>query len=206
MPRFPQSELEIVTLAATMEDGFVAHAADFPNANVMALGTKAATFNTAKTAQLDAAAAAMVATEAKNTAMAALEEEMRDQLKQAEVDTGNDPVKLAYIGWAPRADAAAVELPGQVRNLEAVVQGAGTLFLDWKAPAMATGGPVRTYVIEKRVADGAGVFGSWQQVGIAIESETLLTGQERGPQLEYRVVAVNTAGQGAASNTVAVVL
>ena len=174
MAQFPQTELDIVALASTMEDGFNAHLADFPNANPLGVADGIAAFNTAKTAQLDAAAAAVVATEAKNTALAALEDIMRDQLKQAEVDTGNDPVKLEYIGWSPRADATAVELPGQVRNLEAMVQGAGTLFLDWKAPARGTGGPVRTYVIEKRVADGGGAFGPWQQTGIAIESETML--------------------------------
>jgi len=53
---------------------------------------------------------------------------------------------------------------------------------------------------------GGGEFGSWAQVGIAIESETSLTNQPRGPQLEYRVKAVDVGGESIPSNTVAVVL
>ena len=97
--------------------------------------------------------------------------------------------------------------PGQPRNLESVIQGAGTLFLDWKAPARGSGGTVRTYIIKRREQPaGGGEFGSWSQVGIAIESETSLTNQPRGPQLEYRVKAVNVGGESIPSNTVAVVL
>jgi len=44
------------------------------------------------------------------------------------------------------------------------------------------------------------------QVGIAIESETSLTNQPRGAELEYRVIAVNKADDGEPSNTVMVVL
>jgi len=44
------------------------------------------------------------------------------------------------------------------------------------------------------------------QVGIAMESETSLTNQPRGPQLEYRVKAVNVGGESIPSNTVAIVL
>jgi len=46
----------------------------------------------------------------------------------------------------------------------------------------------------------------WSQVGIAMESETSLTNQPRGPQLEYRVKAVNVGGESIPSNTVAIVL
>jgi hypothetical protein len=53
---------------------------------------------------------------------------------------------------------------------------------------------------------GGGEFGSWAQVGIAIESETSLINQPRGPQLEYRVKAVNVGGESIPSNTVAIVL
>ena len=41
---------------------------------------------------------------------------------------------------------------------------------------------------------------------MAIESEITLSGQERGKEWEYRVIAVNRAGEGAPSNTVMVVL
>ena len=44
------------------------------------------------------------------------------------------------------------------------------------------------------------------QVAIAIESEASLIDPPRGPQLEYRVKAVNVGGESIPSNTVAVVL
>ncbi|UCC29353.1 MAG: fibronectin type III domain-containing protein [Phycisphaerales bacterium] len=41
---------------------------------------------------------------------------------------------------------------------------------------------------------------------MAIERQTTLSGQERGKEWEYRVIAVNKAGEGEASNTVMAVL
>ncbi len=132
---------------------------------------------------------------------------MGTQLKQSEVDTKADPEKLEYIGWSPKSPAHPANVPGQPRNLETVVQGPGTIFLDWKAPARGSGGPVRTYVIERREQpNGGGEFSAWTQVSIAIESEITLGGQPRGPQMEYRVKAVNGSGESVPSNTVAVVL
>ena len=40
----------------------------------------------------------------------------------------------------------------------------------------------------------------------AVITEATLTGQPRGPQLEYRIKAVNIGGESIPSNTVAVVL
>jgi len=132
---------------------------------------------------------------------------MRAELKKSEVDVGADSEKLEYIGWGPKAPPSPADPPGQPRNLDAAMQGAGTVLLDWKAPARGSGGQVRTYVIERRQQpEGGGEFGQWQQTGIALESETTLMNQPRGVQLEYRVKAVNTGGESLPSNTVAVVL
>ncbi len=43
-------------------------------------------------------------------------------------------------------------------------------------------------------------------VGLAIDSEATLNNQERGKDWEYRVIAVNKAGEGVPSNTVAAVV
>lgn len=48
--------------------------------------------------------------------------------------------------------------------------------------------------------------GDWIIAGIATESESTLNNQERNKDWEYRVIAVNKAGEGAASNTVAAVV
>nr|VFJ89598.1 MAG: hypothetical protein BECKH772A_GA0070896_1001613 [Candidatus Kentron sp. H]VFJ92749.1 MAG: hypothetical protein BECKH772B_GA0070898_100336 [Candidatus Kentron sp. H]VFJ97603.1 MAG: hypothetical protein BECKH772C_GA0070978_1001412 [Candidatus Kentron sp. H] len=46
----------------------------------------------------------------------------------------------------------------------------------------------------------------WALVKTTLDTEVTLTGQTRGKELEYRVVAMNRAGQGGESNTVAAVL
>ena len=207
MPQFPKAEADIVALANAMVGGYGAHAADFPSADALGLTTALTGYSTVKTAQTDALAAAQVATEAKNLKLDTLEDKMRDELKKSEVDVGTDSEKLEYIGWGPKALPSPADAPGQPRNLDPVVQGAGILFLDWKAPARGSGGTVRTYVIERREQpSGGGQFGSWAQVGIALETEATLMDQPRGPQLEYRVKAVNAGGESIPSNTAAVVL
>ncbi len=207
MPRFPDSEADITILASRMMAGYSSHAADFPNSDVAGLSADFSTYHTAKTAQADAIAVAQVATEAKNTALDAAIEKMRAELKQSEVDTGNDSEKLEYIGWGPKSTPQPSDPPGQPRNLDPVVQGPGTLFLDWKSPVRGSGGSVRTYLIERRDAPaGGGEFGDWQQVAIAMESEVTVINQPRGIQLEYRVKGVNVGGQSDPSNTAAVVL
>ena len=50
------------------------------------------------------------------------------------------------------------------------------------------------------------IAGDRALVSRAIESEATLTGQERGKDWEYRVIATNKAGEGVPSNTVAAVL
>ncbi len=207
MAQFPNAEADIVALANAMVAGYTAHAADFPSSNVASLTTTLGDYNTARTAQIDALAAAQVSTETKDLKIDALEDIMRDELKKSEVDVGGASEKLEYIGWGPKAPPSPAVIPGQPRNLDPVIQGPGTLFLDWKPPARGSGGTVRTYIIERREQPaGGGQFGSWAQVGIALETETTLTDQPRGPQLEYRVKAVNAGGESIPSNTAAVVL
>lgn len=48
--------------------------------------------------------------------------------------------------------------------------------------------------------------GAWSIISIAMESQTTLTNQERAKDWEYRVIAVNKAGEGIPSNTVDAVL
>jgi len=59
-----------------------------------------------------------------------------------------------------------------------------------------------TYKIQRRERPS----GPWSDVGLAIESEITLSDQERGKEWEYRVIAVNKAGEGEPSNTVMAVL
>jgi len=91
---------------------------------------------------------------------------------------------------------------------EAIMQGPGTVSLDWKSPIIGgKGGPVRAYVIYRREQpQGGGAFGSWEQAGMALESHALLSNQSQRRQIEYRVIGVNSAGISIPSNTAAVAL
>ena len=72
------------------------------------------------------------------------------------------------------------------------------MFLDWKQPV--DGGRVSAYKVQSRSG------GNWQDVATAIETEATLVDQPKGAELEYRVIAINKAGDGLPSNTVMVVL
>jgi len=207
MPRFPKRESDVIMLAHAMVSGYTTNPGDFPSADAVALGTALDEYATAKADQIEKQAQAQLTTEAKDEKLDGLVEFMKTQLKQSEVDVADDPEKLELIGWGPKAPAQPSNPPGQPRALDPVIQGPGTLFLDWKPPASGTGGTVRTYLVERREQPaGGGEFNAWHQVGIALESEVQMTDQPRGQQLEYRVIGVNAGGQSVPSNTAAVVL
>ena len=206
MPVFPKREADILVLVQAMMQGYLAHLGDFPSRNIGILISARADYNGAKATQVEAIAQAQVVTDQKDAALAALAEKMKAELKKSEVDVGGDSEKLEYIGWGPKASPSPAAPPGQPRNLEALAQGNGTVDLDWKGPARGSGGPVRTYVIERRDEPEGGEFGDWSQASIALESQAILMTQPRGQQLEYRIRAVNTGGVSIPSNTAPVVL
>jgi hypothetical protein len=117
-----------------------------------------------------------------------------------ETTVGDDQVKLALLGWSGKAESVSQQPPGPTHTLEAPRQGEGWVFLDWKEPA--DGGAVASYKIERRLQSA----GDWALISVAFESEATLNNQERNKDWEYRVIAVNRAGEGVPSNTVAVVV
>ena len=130
---------------------------------------------------------------------------MKNDLKLSEVDTVDDPTKLAEIGWGPRQAPQPTEAPGQPNNLHPVAEGQGMLWLAWDRPA--SGGPVRNYIVERREQPaGGGEFDDWAIAGTSLNNEINLTEQPRGIQMEYRVTASNTAGESNPSNVASVVL
>jgi hypothetical protein len=91
-----------------------------------------------------------------------------------------------------------IEPPGQPMRLESIDEGAGTLLIEWKRPVRGSGGPVRTYIIERRdltideTGDGGiGRGNKWKQAAISLETTATLKDQPRGIQLEYRVKAIS---------------
>jgi len=207
MPKFPRKEIEVQELVHRMIQGYTGNPGIFTNADIAGLQALLTAYETAKDDQDAKEALLHLATDLKDVSLHDMEGKMRDQLKQSEVDVGADPEKLELIGWGPRGAPTAITAPGQVRLLEILSEGAGTLKLDWKSPESGTGGPVRTYKIERREEPAAGQpMGEWHEAGLAFVTEVFLSGQPRGVQMEYQVVGMNSAGAGPASNVVAAVL
>ena len=147
-----------------------------------------------------AKAAAEQAVTVKNEALEDLTEAMKADIRYAENTVNYDDEKLKLIGWSNRKSRRPLAPPGQARLLEAPRQGEGWVFLDWKAPI--DGGAPAAYKVMRRERPA----GPWQEVATAVISEATLVDQPRGKELEYRIVAVNKAGDGEPSNTAMVVL
>jgi len=206
MPRFPQKEAEIMALAERMIAGLIANPALYPNppypawAAMNSIRFKVRQYNRCREELIAAGAAAEQATADKDEALENLIEAMKTDLLYAENTAHYDDDKLKLIGWASRKAPTHLAPPGQTRLLEAPRQGAGWLFLDWKAPA--DGGKVAAYTIERRERP----TGPWETIATAIQTEATLVDQPQKKELEYRVFAINKSGSGTPSNTVMVVL
>lgn len=196
MARFPKSEAEVLALGQSMAIGLAANAAVYPapSVSVVDLGAAMNAYITAKNT------AAEQATATKDEALQTLTDAMKADIRYAENTVNYDDDQLKLIGWAGRAVKTSLEAPGQARSLEAPREGEGWVFLDWKEPV--DGSAVAAYKIQRRLWPD----GPWSDVGLAVESEITLTNQERGKEWEYRVIAVNKAGEGQPSNTVMAVL
>lgn len=210
MPRFPKKEAEIVALADLIKTGLQSSLAVFPAPPVhrMLLNAKRNQFITARNGAMSASAAAQTAVAEKDDALSALVDAMKSDLRYAETAVDFDDDKLKLIGWSGRKAPAPLAICGQVRLLEAPKQGeagaggGGWVFLDWKKPA--DGGKPDVYTVQRRSPDDDA--GGWKTAATAIETQATLVNQPRGEQLEYRVIAINKAGEGTESNTVSVVL
>lgn len=205
MARFPRTEAEIVTLAQAMVSGLTS-AAGLPNiypsppvapAELTALINA---YTTARNAAIAAQAAAEEATTAKDEALEDLADAMKSDIRYAENTVDFDDDKLKLIGWAGRKAKTPLAPPGQARLLEAPKQGEGWVFLDWKAPI--DGGAPAAYKVMRRERPA----GPWEDAATAVITEATLVEQPRGKELEYRIIAVNKAGDGESSNTAMVVL
>ncbi len=202
MARFPKAEADIVALAQAMESGLADNAAVYPAPPVVPLGLSAliSAYTTAKNVAIAAQAAAEEATTSKDEALEDLADAMKSDIRYAENTVDYDDDKLKLLGWAGRKAATPLAAPGQARLLEAPRQGEGWVFLDWKAPI--DGGAAAAYKVMRRERPA----GPWEEVATAVITEATLVEQPRGKELEYRIIAVNKAGDGEPSNTAMVVL
>jgi hypothetical protein len=201
--RFPNTESKIIALAQKMISGFTNNP-NFPTPPITPaqLQTRLDTANSSSDAQVSTQAAAKQATDAKQADFDSLVTDMKTMLHYAEDTVHGDDSKLSEVGWGGRAEPHALQVPGQPRLLEVLEQGAGWLTLDWKKPA--DGGAAASYRIERRDLSAGG--GAWKLAGMAVDTEITLNNQTRGKEFEYRVIAVNKAGDGGPSNTVTALL
>ena len=206
MARFPRTEAEIATLAQAMVSG-LSGAGDLDNINYPSPPVAPAeltalinAYTTARNAAIAAQAATEDATTSKDEALEDLADAMKSDIRYAENTVDFDDDKLKLIGWAGRKAKTPLAPPGQARLLETPKQGAGWVFLDWKKPS--DGGTVSAYKVMRRERPE----GPWEEVATAVITEATLVEQPRSKELEYRIVAVNKAGDGEPSNTVMVVL
>jgi len=201
--RFPYREADVLRLANDIAAGLAAHTDIFPAPPVSPddLQQVLAEHDGNREAAIEARAAAAQSTVAKDGSLAKIQDLSKAVIRYAENHTRGDDGKLQLLGWGGRRSPvlAAMEPPAQVRTLEVIREGKDWVFLDWKEPI--EGGEVAAYRVQRRTRDG-----DWTDVGMSVESEVTLNGQETGVEYEYRVIAVNRAGEGPASNVARAVL
>jgi len=202
MASFPTREADIVALANDIATGLATHTEVFPAPphGPEEIREALSAVTTAHEAAVVATAQARQGTATKDEAFDKLVDLMKTDLRYAESTTRNEDGQLQLLGWGAPRSRTATGLPGQVRTLEVLREGKGWLFLDWKEPV--DGGRPAAYKIQRRSPGTT----DWTDVGMAIESEITLYGQEPGIEFEYRVIAANKAGEGPASNVARAVL
>ena len=207
MPNFPKAESEIVALGTAMLNGLTNNPGVYPDPPLAQaqLGPLLNGYAVSKSAHTEAQAAAEETTGTKDEALAMLIEGLKKDLRYCERVAKNDNDKLMLVGWGARKTPEPAPAPGQPRALAATEQGQGTVNLMWKPAENGSGGPVRSFLIERR-QQGETEFGPWTQIDATLETVAHLTNQPRGIDLEYRVLGANKGGESIPSNVVAVVL
>jgi hypothetical protein len=202
--RFPYREPDILRLANDIAAGLAAHQDVFPAPPFTPeqFQQAFAEHDVNREAQIRSRAATAQSTDAKDGSLSHIQDMSKSVIRYAENHTQGDDGKLQLLGWGGRRQrsVSVLERPGQARTLEVLREGKDWLFLDWKEPT--DGGEVAAYKVQRRKRD----TGDWVDVGMSVESDVTLNGQEAGVEYEYRVIAVNKAGEGPASNIARAVL
>jgi hypothetical protein len=202
--QYPTREADILRLANDIAAGLAAHTEVFPAPPFSPedFEKALAEHDGNREAAILARASAAQSTDAKERSLARVDDMSKSVIRYAENHTRGDDGKLQLLAWAARRSRTltVTEQPGQVRTLEVIREGKDWVFLDWKEPM--EGGEVAAYRVQRRKRDS----GDWVDVGMSVESEVTLNGQDAGVEYEYRVIAVNRAGEGPASNIVRAVL
>ena len=202
MARFPISQAEVLALAETITAGLNSNTAVYPAPPVPPAELQAdlAVYREALDEVVATLAAYEQAVKAKNESLAGLAQKMKTDLRYAENMVSYNDDKLKLLGWSGKRANRSLTAPGQVRSLKTIEQGIDRLTLEWKKPA--SGGNVAAYKIQRCVKDS----GQCSDIATSLKTKAELADQPRLTDMEYRVIALNKAGQSPPSNTVTVVL
>jgi hypothetical protein len=111
---------------------------------------------------------------------------------RAKIDR-HQPQKLSQLGWGPRRDANALDVPGETRDIKIVTEGVTWLVLAWNPPI--AGGRVAAYNSQRRTRDGS----SWDPPTLgpaALVTDAAATPSPGSPSTPA-VHAVSCASRGA---------
>ncbi|MGK7905360.1 MAG: fibronectin type III domain-containing protein [Hormoscilla sp.] len=202
MVTFPDTETNIAALAEQMIDDLNAHSEVYPTPviPIPELEDSLNQYKYAQTRVMTAQTQAQQAIADKQQALQELIDKMKSNLRYAESVTKRSEDKLKLLSWGRLLPKNTLEVPGIIRDLEISRTEPGTVVLHWQKPI--NGGKVSAYKVQ-RFEENKGV---WTTVAIETHTEALLLCQQVGKPLIYRVMAINSAGEGTPSNTVEVVL
>lgn len=200
---WPESEDAILDVAEELIRMLRAHPDAFPNPPHSADELQAAVEGfRALQAESDQADSRMLhAYLAGQETLRTLRHEVTQHGADVEVNVLGHPERLSWQGWGGRAGAGEWEPPGAVRDFTVDSTASDWILkLTWRPPA--DGGPAATYVVQRRKPRG-----DWTNRYVDLPgNDCLLLNEPKGIELDYRVVAVNPAGEGEPGEVVTVVL
>lgn len=204
--KFPHRDADLIVLVQKIIVGMTGNP-DYPSPpfSPAELRTMLDAFIAASDEQALAQSASQQATESKQNTRNIVVGGAKAMLDYAVNAVHGNDAKLTALGWGRRAPRTphVVQLPGQPRNLRVTEQSEGSLAIAWEESN--DGDEAACYKAEYRTL-GSETGSSWRIVGTAVATELTLKDQERGKVLEYRIIAINKAGDSLPSNTVTVVL
>ncbi len=202
--KFPTRQSDIAQVAQIMVKGYYNHSEDFPSVSRKKLFLKLRDLKNAVKNQIDKRAVLSEATKNKNEKLDILVKMMKNLIQKSLVDTKSKPAKMSLIGWGPRANPHPKSVPGPPKDLIAEKRD-NRLYLFWKKSSSDI--IVKCYIIERRIQSKVTrIFWPWYIVGTSIDTCIELEKQLKRVKLEYRVIAVNTAGKSMPSNTITLIL
>jgi hypothetical protein len=197
---FPEREEDILDLAMRIIEAMEQDPETFRDAPYSATQLRAQIeeVRAAITAAATADQAQRQAFAKKERSLQVVKAALKDRLETVEMDVRGVPEKLSGLGWGG-SEATDRLPPGAVREVAVESQVEASVVLQWRPPV--EGGPAAEYRIQRRKPGGA-----WEDAATTPDNDCLLCDQPRGIELDLRVMAVNQAGAGPASEPVTVVL